>query len=668
MSVPCPDCSAPLPAGARACPACGISLVGPAAERLWQVDQQLAALAAERGPLLARLRAGEPPATVPAPRTARSWSVQELLLGGGVVLVLVAAVIFVAVEWDRIGLLGQVVVMLGATAAAMGGSRLLFGRDLAASAEAIAVLACGLLVLDAVAVRHYGLFGTDRLDAADYWVGALVLLAAAATGGARLARRSIVYPLAAVTAGAVVPAVLIPAFGLGLTGAAMLAAATWLAGVTALIVARGSARTSVVVAISVAAVGWLWVATQTSLIDVFRNAPWDGGAGAAAALVATLAGLVLASRAGRLPKLLRDSAFVLAHMVVVIGVADVAQHGGALALTLVAVAASAVAVAGIVRGGQLRHVLVLHALAWVAGAWSTTEAGWTWPQVGAWLAAVAAAGAVAAWFVPRGRQTVTVPYSAGTAALAVGALTHDLSPWVRTALLCAATVAFAATAAYRRHRPEEAGLAAGALVAATLATRYAEDSPRPLVTLAVVLGVAGVLTLGYSALRGRGLLAVPGVLVCSAATWAINLEADVSTVEVYSLPLAALALGAGIVRHRRVAGAPSWTTVGPGLAAGLLPSAVAAMSDDALTRPLLVLLAGVAVAAAGVRLRWQSPVATGVLASVLVAVAQLGPYAVALPRFVSLGTAGAVLLALGFRYEQRRREAAAAASWFVRLD
>ena len=61
----CPGCGAPL-TGAAACASCGIPLQGPAAARLWQVDQRLAAVAAEqtsltaeRERLLTALRTGE---------------------------------------------------------------------------------------------------------------------------------------------------------------------------------------------------------------------------------------------------------------------------------------------------------------------------------------------------------------------------------------------------------------------------------------------------------------------------------------------------------------------------------------------------------------------------------------------------------------------------------
>lgn len=51
----------------------------------------------------------------------------------------------------------------------------------------------------------------------------------------------------------------------------------------------------------------------------------------------------------------------------------------------------------------------------------------------------------------------------------------------------------------------------------------------------------------------------------------------------------------------------------------------------------------------------------GVLATL--AVSELGPYATLLPRWISLGLAGVVLLAVGATYERRRAQAREAIAW-----
>ena len=168
----------PVPArGAASCPGCHLPLTGPDAARLWQVDQSLAALQLERTSLLAALRAtGAPrrrtgataaaaasaaateaarhrscaaeslgracrlrsPARAPPRPPRRSWTTQQTLLAVGVLLVLVAASIALAIAWFVIGRTGQMVVMGGFTAAAVVASLQLSRRHLPSSAEALA--------------------------------------------------------------------------------------------------------------------------------------------------------------------------------------------------------------------------------------------------------------------------------------------------------------------------------------------------------------------------------------------------------------------------------------------------------------------------------------------------------------------------------------------------
>ena len=65
----------------------------------------------------------------------------------------------------------------------------------------------------------------------------------------------------------------------------------------------------------------------------------------------------------------------------------------------------------------------------------------------------------------------------------------------------------------------------------------------------------------------------------------------------------------------------------------------------------------------GVLLRWQAPLVTGTVALLVVAASQLAPYAIGMPRYLSLGTVGLVLLLLGSRYEQSRRDARHTVEW-----
>ena len=259
-------------------------------------------------------------------------------------------------------------------------------------------------------------------------------------------------------------------------------------------------------------------------------------------------------------------------------------------------------------------------------------------------------------------------WAAATGAAAVASATAPLGLPANAYAVAAAAVALAAVTALLRARLE---LAVGSVAVGTalVAINLAASAPAPtaLPPLAPVLAVLGLTALAYGIRPHRGRIAWAGVLLCSAGN-AVRMSAgDVAVVEAYSLPLAVLALVVGLVRLRRQPDSPSWLTVGPAVSAGLLPSAFATVGDPSLTRPVVVLAIATAVMVAGIRLRWQAPFLSGALAACVVAVAQLAPYAVGVPRWVSLGAVGVALLVLGLRYERRRRNATQAVGWVAAL-
>ncbi len=201
MTTPlgCPSCSAPLTAGAAVCPSCQLPLTGPLAYRLWQVDQQLLTLSQQqqsleqtRVELLARLRAGESePAPVLAPNQAWAGSaptvlpqrhetspqqVQNTLLTLGALLLAGAGIVFTAVTYNHLGVVGRALILLVLTTAAGWAPVALLRRGLTASAESVAAVAVVLSLLDAFALRRAGL-GQD-VETSTYWCAATALLAA----------------------------------------------------------------------------------------------------------------------------------------------------------------------------------------------------------------------------------------------------------------------------------------------------------------------------------------------------------------------------------------------------------------------------------------------------------------------------------------------------------
>jgi len=814
--VPCPDCGAPLAPGVLRCHACGLPLDSAAARELWEVDRRLEALRARRAELLVAARAERTAAPVPVPvpaphaeatspfapppaPVAPRWGAQQLLLGAGVLLVAVAAVVFVAVVWSSLGVAGQTAVLLVLTGASAAASRLAAGRSLRASAEALAVLAVALLVICLVAARELDLLGLEALDPDVYAAGAATAVALAAALADRLlalpGRGARSWAVAAVLAGALVPSLAVAAVdgsALAWATAAVATAAVATAATTAgLALAPAGRRAGTRVRVLLAVVGALHLAgallvlavlvltgldgggtpwacllllataalgaalvrraggrravaglgegvAWTGLLGAVLAASWEGGppgllgaaavlaaAAAAAAAAAVLAGRPSAPRrtlprrtvpvlhAGALAALLAERApawgsepvpsgrvaawLVLAAALAVTAVVRLSQRSlwaGAAAVAVVVAAGeqgpAALLVAGVVlaavaalmarAGGPpapraAQTLAVVHAgaaLALLAEAVRTADPSTdlgaeppSWARAAAWLVLTAALAHTAA-ARPTGR-VAWVPASAAALLGAALAVAVDAPDAGRVAVLTVVGAAVLALAAWRTGRAEEVGAAVVGAAALGLALAVGIASGRaPLQSLA--LGAGGLVVLAWAGRRGRGRLSAVAVLLLSAATWVLSADADLEAVEPYSLPLAALALGVGAVRARRAPGSPSWTTVGPGLSAALLPSAVAAVGDDGLLRPLLVLLAGVAAVVVGVLAGWQAPVVTGAVAAAVVALSQLAPYAVGLPRWLSLGAAGVLLLALGVRFEQRRRDLASAAGWVRALQ
>jgi hypothetical protein len=112
--------------------------------------------------------------------------VQNLLLALGVLLLAVAAVIFLVVSWGALGVGGRSAVMAVCTLVAAAGATVAARRGLTATAESVALLTVGLGLLDAYGARSAGLANLDTTKGLPYWAGALALIALAAGAGAVL--------------------------------------------------------------------------------------------------------------------------------------------------------------------------------------------------------------------------------------------------------------------------------------------------------------------------------------------------------------------------------------------------------------------------------------------------------------------------------------------------
>jgi hypothetical protein len=139
----------------------------------------------------------------------------------------------------------------------------------------------------------------------------------------------------------------------------------------------------------------------------------------------------------------------------------------------------------------------------------------------------------------------------------------------------------------------------------------------------------------------------------------------VTTPEAYTLPAAAGLLVVALPRIR--AGARSWTAEGAGLLVALAPSAMVVVAEPTALRLVLVVVAAAAVTVAGTLTHRQAPFVVGATVLVLVVVGRLGPYAPLLPRWITLGAAGLLLLVVGATYERRRQQAREAVAWVAQM-
>ncbi len=348
------------------------------------------------------------------------------------------------------------------------------------------------------------------------------------------------------------------------------------------------------------------------------------------------------------------------------------------ALAVLATAGAALAAAGVaVRDRALGLLLALTGAGFgtVTLAWSLA----TRPATLTVLALITAAGTAIAAVAGRAgagprvgmrvaATAVAVAGAAGEAAaicLAAGVPAH----WTAFGPLGVAVAALAVAALPAGRRVAESltlEVAAAPVAGAGLALAAATG-----VTASLAFGVLGA-ALGAAALRpDRRWLAAAAATSTLLAGWIALGTVGVRVVEAYTLAPAAAALAFGLLRRRAGRAESSWLAYGPGLAAALAPSLLVAWLEPDWHRPLLLGLAALGVLLTGAWRRLQAPVALGGGTVTLLALHELGPevlqLATALPRWVPLAIAGALLVGLGAGYERRLRDLHQARAAFGRL-
>lgn len=529
-------------------------------------EEYVQVLVRERDGLLGRLRAGRDlpdlpdlPVTEPwaasAVREVSGRSAQTVLLVLGGLLVSVAALVFTVVSWGSLGLTGRTVVLLALTGCALALPPLLRRRGLDATAEAAGAVGLGLVLLDCLAARAAGLFGSG-VSAPGYWAGVTAAVSAGALAyGWALRLR---FPLAAGFLLTALPVPLLLVAGEARQLQAYAAAFVGAAAVQALLlwgarrtdsVPAGLRQAGAVLACGCALLGSMVSVTGLALADGPAEAAW---AWAPLGLLAVL-GLAFATRY-QAASYVTGAALVLAAggtlrpLFAPAWVAVAFEVSGLLVLTV----GWALQRLGRSRPGTLSGVLhvgactlpaaavaafpvlvrtVLEPLGQAPGVWArTAQPAWHWQlDPAAFTALALLAGALvvtAALWAPGGAATATK--AVAVAAGALGALTLSLVPVAsglpyRVAVATALAAAAVAGVAVLR-RPAQAAPWAGVGTALLVAVLWASADRAAAIT---VLGLCAALG---AALARRLAVTAPGRAAFAAATTVLALGAEAAAV------------------------------------------------------------------------------------------------------------------------------------------
>jgi len=693
----CPVCGRPVgDVGRGPCPSCGLPAALQSARVMARIGTTIGELSRERDDLLATLRsaapgamaytgtppmpappvppppgpppwvppqpASQPPAPAPPPR--RRLSPQQVLLGLGALLVVAAAITFVAVAWTRFGLAFQAGLMFTVTALACTTSAMTARRGLRATEEALAAAGAALLAIDLAAARALGLFRLEDVSLRTWWVISCAVVVVAALALGRATRSTAAWPLAALLAAQPLPFLLLT--GELLSGPAGVAAALALAAadlVAAQRLRRGLAPVAVVLGGVLASLGVLGGLATAWSDDAGESWTATGVLVLAGAGAVALDRWVRRGRAPRFPELFAGTVGAVTGLALAGSLRTLEGAGwwiaagvGLAALTAAVLTARRTApTAALVAGGAL--LTVAHALLLAEDRRSAE------------LAAVALATTVpallAAVRLPLVRPPATAVALLAPAAAVLLARDGDiLSAPVAGLLLALLAAAAFAVATVRTGHPEE-WAAAGSGAVAGLAAAATSGAVGAWGQVAIQLSIAGVAAGAYAVVSSRRWVGVVAVADLVAASWIAVGGAGVETPEAYTLPAAIGLLVIALPRLR--GGAPSWAAEGAAAGVALVPSALVVVAEPTALRLVLVVAAAAVLTVAGTLLHRQAPFVIGSGVLLLVAVGRLGPYAPLLPRWVTLGTAGLLLLVVGATYERRRQQAREAVAWVAQM-
>jgi cell division protein FtsW (lipid II flippase) len=214
----------------------------------------------------------------------------------------------------------------------------------------------------------------------------------------------------------------------------------------------------------------------------------------------------------------------------------------------------------------------------------------------------------------------------------------------------------------------EVGAATAAVVAAATGLDLAPLGERAS-WAAVYLTALGVAVTVVSLQRAdrRSLGWVGGGLL-AAASWVRLFDLGVHAPEAYTLPSAAALLVVGLAHLRRHPGSSTWTTLAPGISLASVPSLLWVLAEPTGPRALWLGLGCLALVLVGARLGWTAPLVLGAAVGSVLVLRLAAPYvADAVPRWMLIGAAGALLLAVGATWERRVSDARQVATYMRAL-
>ncbi|MFG1908330.1 SCO7613 C-terminal domain-containing membrane protein [Kribbella sp. NPDC048928] len=648
-----------------------------------------------------------PPPRQPAPPKVHRLSPQNTLLALGVLLILAAGATFLAVNWRSLPVTAQAGIIATLAALAFTASIPASRRTLTGTAEALALLGTGLLTVDLYGARALGLISPTAINTPTYSAIIAATIAVLTLLMTRAAPKVVTYGVITVIAGQLaLPLLLLHRTTLPIILAALLAQVL----LTLFLSAKGTPairRTGSITAATVlvcilltgtantlwglltesttyqtAAVTCLAAATGIAILHK-RPLPTTIPSGIGEAVCAAAAAFAIATT---LPQYADWLTTAFATALAITGLLAPRRTGKfAVVLHTATITAAAVDIVYCMAREDLRQLGYLAAIAAVLAVYAalrrvfdpvpTTAVA----SLSAQLAIVlfASDGYINAW--PAAIALAALATTGIAIACAYAPPRADLNAVVGGVGISGGGVGVGGGGApgpapvrLGSYRPLELVLLITAACAAVLA-EVAAATTATFTATGVVLTLTAAPLVAYG-MNPRRRPALPiAALLFTGANTAFMLAANAHKLEWYTLPPAILLLTLGILAWRNRS---SWISLGPGLLVGLAPSTFAAstLTADPLTtgtadwlRATLVVAAAVALILLGVRRSLQAPFLIGAAATAKIAIAQLLDLTPLLPRWITLATAGLILLTTGATYERRLTQTKQATRWISNL-